>query len=150
MSERDPLLVNRDRMYADGRNWVPSSDLDAVKAERDDALAAIMALSSHSPFFVTIRHGADDIEICQFCAEDGRHAPDCPWLLIEAVAAGKPAFPTPAQIQALYEADSALTAVFNAARRGNLPDDVLIQVDRAISRCRAAGTKLPWPGEVSS
>lgn len=118
----------------------------SLTAERDDALAAIMALAQRSPFFVSI--GTPDIEICQFCTENGRHAPDCPWLLVEALAAGKPAFPTPAQIQALYEADTALTAVFNAARRSNLPDDVLIQVDRAISRCRAAGTKLPWPGEV--
>ncbi len=105
-----------------------------------------MVLSKRSPFFVTI--GPPDIEICQFCTEAGRHVPACPWLLVEAIAAGRPAFPTPLMLQALREADEALTAVRNAARRATLPDDVLIQVDRAISRCREAGTKLPWPGEV--
>ena len=129
---------------------LPNEILAVVRrltAERDDARAAIMALARRSPFFVTI-DPKGDIEICQFCGEDGRHAPDCPWLLVEAVAAGKPAFPTPAQIAALYQADEALTAVFNAARRIDL-GDLIVQVDRAISACRTAGTRLPWPGEAS-
>jgi hypothetical protein len=31
--ERDPFLVSRDRFYADGRNWVPLSELEALTAE---------------------------------------------------------------------------------------------------------------------
>lgn len=122
------------------------AELDALRAQRDDARAAIMALARCSPFFVTI-DPKGDVEICQFCAETGGHAPDCPWLLVEAIAAGNPAFPTPAMLRALYEADAALTAVFNDRAIRQVDPDLRLQVDRAISRCRAAGTNLPWPGE---
>jgi hypothetical protein len=121
---------------------------ETLIAERNDAMAVLLALAQRSPFFVTINHGADDVDTCQFCLEDRRHAPDCPWLLVEAIAAGKPAFPTPAMLQALYEADEALTAVFNS--HATLPDGMIVQIERAGRRCRAAGTKLPWPGEIES
>lgn len=61
----------------------------AERLERELAAsrAVIDALARRSPFFVTINHGDDDVETCQFCLEDGRHAPDCPWPPVEALAA---------------------------------------------------------------
>lgn len=120
------------------------ADIRRQTTAYQDAMVAVTLLARRSPFFVTI-DPKGDVEICQFCCETRRHAPDCPWLLVEAIAAGKPAIPTPAMVRALEEADEALTAIFNSHL---VHGDLIVQVDRAISACRAAGTKLPWPGET--
>jgi hypothetical protein len=62
-------------------------DLEAAEEERDVLRAAGVALLARSPFFVTINHGADDVEICQLCGEQGRHADDCPWPGLERALA---------------------------------------------------------------
>lgn len=145
---RDLEEIDKEHAECPSHLTVLSEQRDRLTAERDDARAAIMALVRHSPFYEVITDveaGIVEVGACQFCQEIGQHTSDCPWMAVEAIAAGKPAIPTPLMIAALYEADAALTAVFNSHE---VKSDLMLQVDRAIRRCRAAGTNLPWPGEA--
>lgn len=97
--------------------------LAAAEARETALRVAGRALIARSPFFVVI--GTPDIECCQFCLEDGKHADDCPWLAFErALAAPAPAPAAPVDgAPTTTQAMSALCGPCGHERRNHAGDE---------------------------